>query len=249
VTNTTITSSTTSTTIEGQECGDGVREGSEACDGADFGDATCPGSSTGAFLTCTTACTIDFSACPPLGDETCGNCIDDDDNGLTDYEDPVCCAGPQRFPMVLRKGAISRSAKKEQTKLKIRSVLAMSGLSDVDPTKDDVYIQLRDPAGASILCAVIPAERFRSAKKGTLFKFRDRDGGLPSAAGLRSVKVRRAKDGSLKLSAKGKGVPFLLPQAGAIEITAAFAPSEGTARCSAARRPFRTGKRGKLVFP
>jgi hypothetical protein len=151
--------------------------------------------------------------------------------------------------MVLKKGAISRNAKKQQTKLKLRSVLAMSGLSDVDPTKADVYIQLRDPAGESILCAQIPAQNFSAKKNGKRFKFRDRDGRLVTAAGIRRVTISRAKDGSLSLRAKGKAVPFALPAAGAIEITTAFAPDDGDARCSAARRPFRTGKNGKLVFP
>lgn len=226
-----------------------MRENDEECDGDDFDDATCPGSPSGALLACTENCTIDFSACPPVNLEECGNCLDDDENGLTDYEDTACCVGPQRFPMVLKKGAISRNAKKQMTKVKIRSVLAMSGLSDVDPTRDDVFIQLRDPAGVSILCAHIPAENFRAKKNGKSFKFRDRDGGLVSASGIRRVSIRRAKDGSLQLRAKGKGLPFGLPAAGAIEITTAFAPSDGEARCSAARRPFRTGKGGKLIFP
>jgi hypothetical protein len=251
VTNTSTSTSsttTTSTTTPNGICGNGVREAAEACDTTDFDDATCPGSSTGAFLVCTSECTIDFTECPAVGAEECGNCLDDDGNGLTDYEDPSCCVGPQRFPMVLRKGSISRNVKKQQTQLRLRSVLASSGLGDVDPTKDDVFIQLRDPTGNSLLCARIPAELFRT-KRGRSFKFRDRDGRLETALGLRRVSIRKAKDGSVQLRAKGKGVPFELPNAGAIEITAAFAPSEGEARCSAARRPFRSGKRGKLVFP
>jgi hypothetical protein len=229
-------------------CGNGLRENAEECDGDDFGDATCPGSTSGAFLSCSGTCTIDYSECPPSG-EICGNCIDDDGNGLTDFEDPACCAGAQRYPMVLKKGAISRNVKKKQTKLKLRSVLAMSGLADVDPTKADVYIQLRDPSGESILCAQIPAKNFSSKKNGKRFKFKDRDGRLVSAAGIRRVTISRAKDGSLLLRAKGKAVPFELPSAGAIEITTGFAPTDGAARCSAARRPFRSGKNGKLVFP
>ncbi|HWP65551.1 MAG TPA: hypothetical protein VNO26_06545 [Candidatus Limnocylindria bacterium] len=249
VTNTSVTTSTTTTTFQPGVCGNQVREGDEECDGDDFGDATCPGSTSGAFLACTEACTIDFSECPPSSLELCGNCFDDDENGLTDYEDPACCAATQRYPMVLKKGAISRNARKQQTKLKLRSVLAMSGLADADPTKADVFVQLRDPAGQSILCARIPASSFKAKKNGKRFKFRDRDGRLPSAGGIRKLIIARGKDGSLTLRAKGKSVPFAVPAAGAIEITTAFAPPDGEARCSAARRPFRTGKKGKLVFP
>jgi hypothetical protein len=247
-TTSTSTSSSSSTTVAASDCGNGVREGSEECDGTDFGDATCPGSSATGALLCTEGCTIDTSECPPVAAEECGNCVDDDANGLTDYEDPSCCTAPRRFPMVLRKGGITRSQKKQETRLRLRSILSSSGMADVDPSKQTVYLQLRDPAGASIFCARIPATSFKT-KRGTRFKFRDRDGGLASAGGLRRVSIVKAKDGSVRLLAKGKGVPFDLPSAGAIEITAAFAPAEGDAVCSAARRPFRTGKNGKLVFP
>src|SRR2546422_3168126 len=33
--------------------------------------------------------------------EICANCIDDDSNGLTDFEDPACCAGVQSFAMTV----------------------------------------------------------------------------------------------------------------------------------------------------
>ena len=81
---TTVGPGTTSTTIVvGPGCGNGVIDSGEQCDGQNFGNATCPGGSPGAaFLICTSSCTIDYSNCP----EICGDCIDNNQNGLTDFE-------------------------------------------------------------------------------------------------------------------------------------------------------------------
>ena len=80
------------------ECGNGVidAECGEVCDGADVAGQTCAGGT----VTCAADCrSVDRTQCPasaPAPREICGNCIDDDLNGLIDFEDPACCSDPRR---------------------------------------------------------------------------------------------------------------------------------------------------------
>jgi len=70
------------------ECGNGIREVGEQCDGSDLGDANCATDAgcLGGPLSCSPACTIDFSAC--TGCPTCDN-----DGVCEIFEDCVLCPG------------------------------------------------------------------------------------------------------------------------------------------------------------
>ena len=47
------------------------------------------------------------------------------------------------------------------SRLKLRAILAQSGLADVNPLKEDVFLQIRATGGATdLLCAMIPASHF-----------------------------------------------------------------------------------------
>jgi cysteine-rich repeat protein len=72
-------------------CGDGVRVEGEACDGADLGDATCEslGYDSGE-LACGLDCSFDDAAC--VGNERCGDGLDNDKDGLVDCQDGDCTA-------------------------------------------------------------------------------------------------------------------------------------------------------------
>src|SRR5207244_2456319 len=97
--------------------------------------------------------------CPAGPAEICGDCIDNDGNGLTDFEDPACCAGHvQRFTMELKRGRIR--GRGVTSRLRLRSILARAGMSDVDPKKQDVFLQIRPEGGADVLCARVPAAKF-----------------------------------------------------------------------------------------
>src|SRR5262249_19009613 len=39
--------------------------------------------------------------------EICGNCIDDDGDGLTDFEDPDCCAGATQAALTIKKARLA----------------------------------------------------------------------------------------------------------------------------------------------
>src|SRR5205814_2170061 len=101
------------------------------------GRATCPGNATAAGLRCSVDCqTIDTSGCPVAPVEQCGNCVDDDGNGLTDFEDVACCAQIRTFRMTVSQGKII--AGNGTSNFLLRAILARAGLARVDPRVQDV---------------------------------------------------------------------------------------------------------------
>jgi hypothetical protein len=223
----------------------------EQCDGNDFGGETCPGGS----LHCRPDCTIDFSGCPtttttlPGGPrEICGNCIDDDGNGLTDFEDPACCAGAQSFGITVRRGRLKPRG--TATRLRLKTKLAQSGLENVNPLKQDVFLQIRPAGGTDVLCAQVPAEKFM--RMHGAFKFWDRKHTVASAKGIDDLKIKVRKDGSVRLKTVGRRVRFQTPQQASLQVTVGFrdpATAEAGNRCSTETRAFRTGRSGRLIFP
>src|SRR5439155_693072 len=85
--------------------------------------------------------------------EMCGNCIDDDGNGLTDFEDPACSG--QAGTLTLEEGLLRRAG--DATRLDLHTALAGLG---VNPLADDVILQIRAENGTDVLCARIPAGSF-----------------------------------------------------------------------------------------
>jgi hypothetical protein len=227
-------------------CGNGRIDCNEQCDGTDFGDATCPGGSTQG-LRCNPDCTIDTGNCgKPV--EICGNCIDDDGNGLTDFEDPACCPQAQTFTMSVTRGRIRpRGA---NSKLVVHSLLAASGLENVNPLKEDVFIQIRQPGGSEILCAKAPAAKFM--RMHGAFKFWDRKHQVASARGIQDVKVKvKKKNRNVRFRTFGKKVQFQTPPHGSLQITVGFhdPTSDAGNACSSQVQPFRVGRKLGLKAP
>jgi len=180
--------------------------------------------------------------------EICGNCIDDDGNGLTDFEDPACCMQSQAFTMTVTRGLLRpRGA---TTRLKLKSLLAKVGLADVNPLKQDVFVQIRPAGGTDVLCAKAPTDKFM--KMHGAFKFWDRHHRVASAKGISDIRVKVRRDGSVRFSAVGKRVKFSTPQAGTLQVTVGFrdpATAEAGNRCSTQTQAFRTGRQGQLLAP
>ncbi len=179
--------------------------------------------------------------------EICGNCIDDDGNGLTDFEDPACCLQSDTFAMTLKGGRLRPHG--SATRLALRSVLARSGLV-VNPLAEDVFLQIRPEGGTDVFCARIPAANF--TKHHRAFEFADRKHSVASAGRLDGMKIKVMRDGSVRLRTHGKRAQMIHPSAGRLQVTVGFhsaAAGDGASRCSTTLRTFRAGRNGRLITP
>ena len=227
-------------------CGNGTKDAGEQCDP----NASPTGCATG--TTCGAAVVGSADACrcvPATGGpkEICGNCIDDDGNGKTDFEDPACCPRQQTFTMAVRRGKLRPRG--PVTKLKLRTVLAEAGLDHVNPRKEDVFLQIRPRGGMDVLCAKVPAEKFMRMHRA--FKFWDRKHRVVSAKGLSDMTIKVRKNKSVRLRTVGKRVQFRTPTEGPLEVTVGFhdPAGDGGNSCSSQVQAFRTTRTGRLIAP
>jgi hypothetical protein len=166
--------------------------------------------------------------------EICGNCIDDDGNGDTDFEDAACCPEQRSFTMLVRKLRI-RPRPNARARLRLRSTLAEAGLADVDPLSEDVFLQIRRPGAVDLLCAKVPAVEFM--RMHGAFKFWDRSHHVASAKGLDDMSVIVRRDGSVRLRTVGRRVQMQAPSPGQLQVSVGFQnPARGDAQnqCSTA---------------
>jgi Dictyostelium (slime mold) repeat len=209
-------------------CGDGV---DNDCDGrTDCEDENCAAS----------------PACDSKT-EICGNCVDDDGNGLTDFEDPACCPRLLTFPMNLKRGRIRDQG--PTSRVRLRSALTRTAPMDVNPRKQDVFVQLRPEEGTDLLCARIPAAKFMG--KHRKYKFWDKKRMIRSAKGLTDMTIKIKKNGVVKFRTKGRRTEMAAARPGMLQVTVGFLDPRGDAenRCSSTMRSFRLGPRGKLQTP
>jgi len=180
----------------------------------------------------------------PSGAEICGNCVDDDGNGLTDFEDPACC--PATGDGLIVKGA---KIKPKGGAYFLRLSTALTN-GDVDPSQQDVFVEIRPASGADVLCARLPAAQF--ARKKQTFRFLDPTHTDPTGAGLDKAVVRLRRDHSARLLLTGKQVRLVAPQAGSTKVTVAFRSATSTgaaAQCAGVDASLRAVKKGALRFP
>jgi len=180
--------------------------------------------------------------------EICGNCVDDDGDGLTDFEDPACCADRQIFPMAIDRGRIHPHG--QTSRLGLESLLAAQGLADVNPRREDVFLQIRAERGDEVFCASVPAGRF-VAKRPGVFRFRDHNHSVGTAGGIDRLAVRIAGDGSVRFRAVARHAEFTSPRDGLLTVTISFRDplaAESGNRCSTAQE-LHTNRRGALRVP
>ena len=180
--------------------------------------------------------------------EICGNCVDDDGDGLTDFEDPACCADRQIFPMAIDTGRIRPH--RRTSLLGLKSLLAAQGLSDVNPLREDVFLQIRAARGDEVFCAKVPASRF-VAKRPGVFRFRDRKHIVEPARGIDRLAVGIARNGSVRFRAFARHAEFTSPRDRPLTVTVSFRnplAAEGGNRCSTAQ-DLQTNRRGALRVP
>ena len=177
--------------------------------------------------------------------ENCGNCADDDGDGLVDFEDPGCCA--TSGGMTVKKIGIAGG--KTGTRLGLAAALAESGVASGSASTQDVTLQISG-AGQPLLCAHVPAANLKR-KKATL-RFKDERGSVASAAGVGTLRLRGRKDGSGLFSANGRKVSLAVPPAGGFVVTLGLrdpATAESGNRCARAEVSLEATKKGALRLP
>jgi Dictyostelium (slime mold) repeat len=223
--------------------------GCRRCDSAaqcDDDDPCTTDSCTGGV--CVTSAIGDCPVSNPPPVEICGNCIDDDGNGLTDFEDPACCLQSQTFAMTLKKGRLRpRGAK---TRLRLGTLLAFSGPA-VNPLEEDVFLQIRPEGGTDVFCAHIPAAKFMK-RHGRVFKFWDRKHSVASARALDDMRIQVQRDGRVRLRTLGKRAQMISPSPGRLQVTVGLHTAtrgDSANRCSTTFQMFRSGSKGRLLTP
>jgi hypothetical protein len=179
------------------------------------------------------------------GAERCDNCIDDDGNGLTDFEQPHCCG-------------TTGTIKMRRANMRLRGATGLlnletqvSGLTGVDPLAQNLHVLLRHENGTLIFCGTMPAANFKKRLK--FFNFRDRKNTVPSAAGVDGVVVRLLRTKRYQLHVQGKRALLHSPAAGKIRTVVAWrdpATAEAGNRCATVESSMRTaGNRKSVRFP
>ena len=174
--------------------------------------------------------------------EICGNCLDDDGDGLVDLADSGCCAPERTAMMELVAGRIAPGVATSR----LRLAATLGGGVRLSPQGQQVLLQLgTEPNGS--FCASVPPSAFR----GTAEKLRLAGGAVAGARGVRRMVLARAADGTIRWRARGRRVGFSTDErAGVLDILLLLAdaadPDAGP-RCFTARAFFRPGPRGTLV--
>jgi hypothetical protein len=130
--------------------------------------------------------------------EVCGDCQDNDGDGLVDYEDPDCCR--QIDPLTLARMVMRERPQAARDSLRLRSRAVAGSTSSLNPASDGVTLQLSD-ANGQLYCHDIALATTKGALKHGVFRFRDRTGTL--AAGLQRVRFKIRKDGRIVFRAAG----------------------------------------------
>ncbi len=233
-TTTTVTTTTTTTTI-----GTSTSTTSTV--------VTTSTSSSTATSSTTTSVPSTSTTTLPADAEQCANCQDDDGDGLTDLEDPDCCVGES---LTLLRARLKPSKKQPgTTTTRLKLTLRDPGATVLDPSRQDTILQLHRRGGGFDFCARIPATAV-VGRKGKSYRFRDRTGGVGSAAGIDGLVVRRKKNGTLLAAVKAKAAKFATPSAGPVALTLGFTDPDGTSRCAAVQPQLAPqGKKGALRAP
>jgi hypothetical protein len=198
----------------------------------------------------TTTVTSTSTTTTVVAAETCGDCLDNDGDGLTDFEDPACCPAANTLALTIRKARLAPQ-KHGGTLLGLDTTIQKGASAGLDPLTQDVFLQIREQGGKELLCARMPASRF-VARHGKLFKFLDRKLTEKLAEGVTSTDLRRAKRNVL-LHAEGRKATIATPTGTTLVVTVGFrnpAGAEADNRCAGAVKTFRkSGKKGALRFP
>jgi hypothetical protein len=180
------------------------------------------------------------------GLEACGNCRDDDGNGLVDFEDPACCGGVAPVPLRLERALVAPRKRGPGTALRLTSRTAPLGIGR-PPGRHDVFLQVRPIAGGEAYCAHLPADRVKATR--SALRFKDRRERIASAGGISQATLSVKKDRSLGITARGSRTSCRTPSGPARVVWAIRAPGAVAARCSGLTAALRATRQGAVRYP
>jgi hypothetical protein len=161
--------------------------------------------STPVTTTTTSTAVVPSTTSTTLPPEICGNCLDDNWNGLIDFEDPACCSTVQ--PLTVTQ-ATFRPAK---STLHIRATFPDGTFAGLDPRQQDVHLQVRDASG-ELVCSTIPAAAWQKLFQRTFGFFDQR---LTVSPPIRCLCLALPRNGQTRASMIAGGVrpdsPLLSP--------------------------------------
>ncbi len=169
---------------------------------------------------------------PAVPSEDCGNCEDDDGDGLVDAEDPDCCT-PQPLNVT------SARYRAPQSRLRVTGTVAGSQFAGIDPRREDVRLQIRNADGTLTCCTLAP-QRWQRLFGKTYGFFDQRMAVCPN---VRCVKLALPANGNERAT-----VILGRTTAAVVASPMQFTLSAGD-QCTQGSVEFRSSGRGGAVFP
>ena len=169
--------------------------------------------------------------------EICGDCLDNDGDGLVDYADPDCC---ESQAMTVKRLVIQKpSARAQGNRLRLKAIYRQETPAGFDPTAQDTSLQLSD-AGGLFVCQTIAGTHWKSphAKK---FGFSDRDGSF--AGGLATGHFTVKGSGRVLFTTLGRKLTLRSVEGTAVDLTVRVG-----GQCSHSTNTLRSGQHA-LRFP
>ncbi len=189
-----------------------------------------PGSTTTVATSSTTTTT---------GNEICGNCADDDGDGLVDQADPDCCTEIGTLS-VTRVRIVPRRHRRGDAKLRVTGTLAGAGFPNIDPRQQEVALLFADGVSTPVCCTITQERWLRLFKN--YYGFWDKlERVCPP---IQDVSLRQKRDGSA-------GVVISTPHFDLAQLTGndlALTVRVG-ASCAGTTVPLRRTKAGGYVYP
>ena len=169
--------------------------------------------------------------------EICGDCIDNDGDGLVDWEDPDCCE--QLLALQPRRVMLKRPGAKGRNRMRVKAIYSQFTPAGFDPTRDDTSVQIADGTG-QVVCATVPAGHWMRPTP-RRFSFCDKDGAF--AGGLRDGRFVKRRNGRVVFRAISRKLPDRAVEGTNVRITVRVGN-----QCSQSTMELRA-KKTALVYP
>jgi len=171
--------------------------------------------------------------CPgptPPPSEACGDCQDNDGDGLIDLDDPDCCA--VTMPLTLKRVKLAPDAKRGDKLVLVSNYTPAPGF---DPLAQDTSLQIMDHDG-QIFCTDIASDHWMPMGKRAI-TFWDRKGTY--ANGLSDGRFKNVGNGNVLFRTHGRRVTLRSPMNDRVRITVRVGAQ--CAQANTSLRPTKTG--------